>query len=277
MQSSPLLTDQQIHPHKVTKPIQLVAAWLLGLVLLDGMFLGTAVTLDQNNWPHGLLIIAAVVNVLVFLVAIFVLQTKFRAELQEDQFYYLSKRTSQVVQLDKAMEKDVRLESLESRLYALEGSVTSITVEPSVNNLDRSDLFEWDSWRVAVNSLHPQLKEIVAALEENGIPIVEYFGNHPGAKPPSRWVVSISFSIPVELQVKLLRTITRFDFIGFSRWEPQRAADEYEDVYIGSYGTDSIVPFTSKLKNILEHAKAPKLLDDYYRNHSFNLSNTQVE
>jgi hypothetical protein len=86
--------QERILPHKVTKPIQLVAAWLVGLVLIDGCFLGTALYLSGSEWARIVLIMASIINVPLFLGAIFLLQTKFRAELQEDTFYsqYLAKK-----------------------------------------------------------------------------------------------------------------------------------------------------------------------------------------
>jgi hypothetical protein len=265
------MSDQQIQPHKVTKPIQLVAAWLAGLILIDAMFLGAAATLDHLDWPHGLLIIASVINVPIFLGAIFLLQTKFRAELQEDSFYaqYLSKRTSQVVRIDKNADQDAKLEALESRLLNLERT-TAVTVS-DVTGLYRTEnelSSDWGEWRVSINILHPQLNDIRNALEKACIPVAEVFGMHKNAEPPSRWVISVSYQIPVELQVKLLHTLMAFDFTGFNRWEPRRDADEYEDVYIGGYGDDPIVLFTPKLRNILDSPAAPKLLDTYCRMHS---------
>lgn len=72
---------------KVTKPIQLLAAWLAGLVLVNGTFLAAAKVISQPYWLPAVLVIAAVVNVFVFLACMFILQTKFRAQLQEDSYY----------------------------------------------------------------------------------------------------------------------------------------------------------------------------------------------
>jgi hypothetical protein len=79
--------DERIEPHKVTKPIQLLAAWLLGLIAVDGSFLTAAAVLKQPQWASTLLIIAAVCNVPLFLVSLFLLQTRFRPEMQEDSYY----------------------------------------------------------------------------------------------------------------------------------------------------------------------------------------------
>ena len=79
--------NQEIPVEKVTKPIQLLAAWLTGLIIVDGTFLTAANTLTGPEWAIGLLIVASVLNVPAFLLTIFLLQTKFRPEMQEDSFY----------------------------------------------------------------------------------------------------------------------------------------------------------------------------------------------
>lgn len=79
--------EQQISPEKVTKPIQLLAAWLSGLIIVDSLFLAAARLLTAPAWIPVLLTIAAVGNVPLFLVCIFLLQTRFRPEMQEDAYY----------------------------------------------------------------------------------------------------------------------------------------------------------------------------------------------
>lgn len=81
------MSNQQIDPEKVTKPIQLLAAWLLGLVLVNSAFLFAAVQIDTPTWVTGALVIASMLNVPIFIACLFILQTKFRPEMQEDKFY----------------------------------------------------------------------------------------------------------------------------------------------------------------------------------------------
>lgn len=85
---------QRIDAAKITRPIQLLAAWLIGLIVVNGSFLAAAITLSSPAWTPALLVIASVINVPLFLLCIFLLQTKFRPEMQEDRYYseYLSKQ-----------------------------------------------------------------------------------------------------------------------------------------------------------------------------------------
>ncbi len=81
------MQDQKIEAHKITKPIQLMAVWFVALLLLDSAFLLAAVKVTQPAWLAPTLVISAIVFVPLFLVGVFLMQTVFRKELQEDQYY----------------------------------------------------------------------------------------------------------------------------------------------------------------------------------------------
>src|SRR6266849_7718277 len=81
------MTEPQIQPHRITKPIQMLAVWMAGLVLLVGSFLAGARVLTKPDWVPPFLAIAAVSLVPLFLVLLFLMQTKFRPQLQEDAYY----------------------------------------------------------------------------------------------------------------------------------------------------------------------------------------------
>ncbi len=81
------MAEPQIQPHRITKPIQLLAVWMAGLVLLVGSFLAGARVLTKPDWVPPFLVIAAVSLVPLFLVLLFLMQTKFRPQLQEDVYY----------------------------------------------------------------------------------------------------------------------------------------------------------------------------------------------
>jgi len=81
------IRDQKIEAHKITKPIQLMAVWFIALLLLDSAFLFAAVKVTHPSWLAPTLVISAIVFVPLFLVGVFLMQTVFRKELQEDQYY----------------------------------------------------------------------------------------------------------------------------------------------------------------------------------------------
>lgn len=90
------MADANIRPHRITKPIQLLAAWLAGLAIVNGSFLAAAATIHTPSWITGTLVLASILNVPIFLLSLFILQTKFRPEMQEDSYYseYLQKKYS---------------------------------------------------------------------------------------------------------------------------------------------------------------------------------------
>lgn|SRR5690348_4736380 len=81
------MNQHGISPEKVTKPIQLLAAWLIGLFVTNGSFLFAARQIEHPSWGSAMLLIAAVANVPVFIGSLFLLQTKFRPQMQEDSYY----------------------------------------------------------------------------------------------------------------------------------------------------------------------------------------------
>ncbi len=80
------MRDDKIEPERITKPIQLTAVWFVALLLLDSLFLAAAKTLEPS-WVTPTLVISAIAFVPLFLVGVFLMQTVFRRELQEDQYY----------------------------------------------------------------------------------------------------------------------------------------------------------------------------------------------
>lgn len=79
--------EPRIEPHKITKPIQLLAVWLAALVLLFGAFLAGSRLVADPPWLRPVFGIAAVAIVPSFMLLIFVMQTRYRSELQDDSYY----------------------------------------------------------------------------------------------------------------------------------------------------------------------------------------------
>lgn len=264
------MTENKIEPHKVTKPIQLLAAWLVGLVLINGSFLFTAIKIDSGVWERSALIVASIVNVPIFLYALFLLQTKFRAELQEDAFYadYLSKKTAAPIRIDKNTSQDIKIEELERKVLQL----SSISVQDTNrqdeerNSTITPQALDWSKWSVALNECHPKFTDIRTALREAKIPLGAIFG-HKGLEPPTKWIVSLSHHLPIANRIAVLRAVLSFGFDGFEFWEPVREADEGEDVYIGSYGDGSYALITEELTALLESDLEAVDLNHYYKKH----------
>jgi len=236
---------------------------MVGLIATNASFLTTAVLMEGDHWGRNALIVASIANVPLFLLALFVLQTKFRAELQEDTYYsdYLSKKSTAVVRLDKNAAQDAKIEALEKQLttLSLESVVTPVVLSGDAVHLD------WIDWAVALNVHHPEFNAIRRSLKDAGIPLSELFGKTSGK--PEKWIISIDRSMPFTHKVKLLDVLVPFGFDGFLFWNPAVDADENENVYIGSYGGGRWTAITSELGTLLAGGPDPIDLKAYMAAH----------
>ena len=81
------MDSPKIDAHRITKPIQLMAVWFIALFLIDSVFLTAACKLTEPSWISPILVISAIVFVPLFLIGVFLVQTVFRKELQDDKYY----------------------------------------------------------------------------------------------------------------------------------------------------------------------------------------------
>ena len=194
--------NQKIPVEKVTKPIQLLAAWLTGLIIIDASFLAAANTLAGPEWAIGFLIVAAVLNVPAFLVAIFLLQTKFRPEMQEDTFYakYLESKTGSAREpinashLAKVKEevfsantKTLELVSelqdeIKNLSFKVENGVAKAVASVESSELERKiqdavDVSAWNQYEVRLNKYIKSSSSFKKCLIESNIPVHSTFGN----------------------------------------------------------------------------------------------------
>jgi hypothetical protein len=218
------VTEQRIEPQKVTKPIQLLAAWLVGLVLTNGIFLAAALQLADGTWERRALVISAIANVPIFLIALFVLQTRFRAELQEDSYYatYLSQKTNRVVTVEK---EAVRPDGISRRSDIQETNQVQLRI-PAVTSSDvLAVLF-------GVNKNLPNAEALKSRLGELGFARCTTFGSD---EPPEHLVVSISQYLSDEVRNQVLRIVSEMGFQHYRPYDNQLEESE-EDVLLGSYG-----------------------------------------
>jgi hypothetical protein len=231
------ITEQAIKPEKITKPIQLLGAWLAGLLSVDGCFLIAAANLGAGSWESKALIVASIVNVPLFLVAVFILQTKFRPELQEDSFYstYLSRKTNQIVHVskdDQWTELFRRLSALEDRASVLPQVATlAQAVVPALPE-ERKPSSTLEDLNFSVNLHLPDGDKIAEALFKRGVPAVSEFGTN---EAPEHRVVAISKHLPKRSVKEVIALARELDFDGYTMWDP-REEDIEDDVLLGAYG-----------------------------------------
>jgi hypothetical protein len=257
-----LTTSQKIEPQKVTKPIQLLAAWLVGLIVVDGAFLTAAVQLGTGGWERGALIIAAIVNVPLFLFALFLLQTRYRPELQEDVFYsqYLDKKTNTLVTVDRS-------EVLDRELTAIRAELRLLTTETERRlSQQRSAIpLLGVRWRIALNKHLSDFDQLLALLKERGVLVSDVFG---AAKPPKGRYVAIAHFLDFQSKLEVLRLAVEMKMDAYTYFDPIEE-EINEQVLIGSYGSGRF-PITPELHELLQSEPDESDLLMYERAYSKN-------
>jgi len=81
------MEQSKIKPEEITRQIQNYAVWFVGLLLLETAFLTSATLLKDSSWLPVALVITAIAIIPVFVVTIFILQTKYRTQFLDDPYY----------------------------------------------------------------------------------------------------------------------------------------------------------------------------------------------
>lgn len=210
------INKDTINPETITKPIQLLSAWLIGLLLLVSTLLTAAGLLNTPSWLPPFLAISAVSIIPIFLVLIFLLQTKYRPEMQEDSYYsmYLNTETNQyessaetndnniAIQEIAKISKDVK-EQLKTvhNLISNVGNNNKDSVENAIDNSKeklahlekRIDLYSVEMY---INRYLPKYSQIVDIVKLLGIVKFHEFGSK---KSPPELVISFGEDIPIDI------------------------------------------------------------------------------
>lgn len=219
------MEKNKLSPEKITKPIQLLGAWLVGLLAVDSAFLTAATSMDVSSWQSGILTVAAIVNVPLFIGALFLLQTKFRPELQEDSYYstYLNNRTNEVMKVPKS---ELLHEQLLLRINKIESKLKSQKSSESTSKLSIL------SYGVNVNLDKSIDGKVESKLHDLGIETIRVFGDE--SNKPDELVVAVAEHLPREVVNQVLMMAKEFGFESYSYIEPFEEIDE--DVLFGAYG-----------------------------------------
>lgn len=231
------MAQPNIEPKAVTKPIQLLAAWLVGLVLVDAAFLTAASQIQQPTWASGALVVASILNVPIFLGFLFFMQTKFRPEMQEDTFYakYLERKST-----DTKKTEYIRVdEEGESKF-----SISEIKVDRRISIAKNEPV-------VQVNDLLPKFDEIVESLRKSGIAIRATFGSTSSdPKAPEKLIISMREGADPLLFQEVVRAVEPFGIEGVSISE--QFFTDNDNIYVGSYVyqeyDEQITPFKGEVR-----------------------------
>jgi hypothetical protein len=219
------MTDAPVKPERITKPIQLLGAWLAGLLSIDTCFLVAAAQMPAESWEMRALVLASIVNVPLFLAAVFLLQTRFRPEMQEDSYYssYLSRKTNERIVVSK---DDIQLFQITKKVSDLESRLLAADRKRMPLHAGLQDL------SVGVNQSLEDREVISQRLSEAGILGFTTFGDD---EPLEDRTVAISQFLPPE---KITQILSLSRELGFKRYTvyDNLAEEIVEDVLFGSYG-----------------------------------------
>ncbi|MPM14234.1 hypothetical protein SDC9_60595 [bioreactor metagenome] len=181
--------------------------------------------MNTGSWEFKTLTIAAIVNVPLFLIAVFILQTRFRPELQEDRYYstYLGNKTNQPIIINK---EDAQLDNLIHRIAELEKKLSNIDKDGDVPNNRLIDLV------IGVNKHLPDIDQLSKKLAKIGLLDYTLFG---GKEPPKGRNVSISKYLPKPTIRKIVKLARELNFTTYNLYD-NNEENAVEDVLIGSYG-----------------------------------------
>ena len=276
--------EPRIQPHRVTKPIQLLAAWLAGLVLVDSAFLTAAGMIPEPSWAPGVLVAASVINVPLFIAALFLLQTRFRPEMQEDQFYakYLDRRGGEGtgLEIDSGLREEVAqtqsqlveavssiqmaLEELSKEVAAasahaadLELTKTLSRLEDKVSNIgpDLTALrhrVSWQRYEIQLNNRLAIASEAKEALKNAGVPVEIW---NTGSEPnPPKVAVGPGFDLHTLRVVFEAISGLAFEWVDYGLDIPGEEKQYENMLLIGSYGyrEEQAIPFHEFLAMLRE-------------------------
>ncbi len=96
-----------IPPHKITQPFQLLAAWMVGMILIVGELIYASLS-TTREWQSITYTVSAIILTLIFIRVIFLLQTRFRPEMQDAQHYQEIWMATRGQEINKSKSLDIK-------------------------------------------------------------------------------------------------------------------------------------------------------------------------
>jgi hypothetical protein len=250
------MENNNIKPEKITKPIQLLAAWLIGLILIVSALLTAAATIKNPEWIPAFFSISAIAIIPLFLILIFLLQTRYRPQMQEDEFYskYLNSNTmeKETTSIDFIIEKVTR--KIDEKIFEL-SSITQDQIEIINENIielsSKSNNGEMEILRrkpialkgfqgfikgasndISFNIKLEKANEILAHLSKLNIKVNDFFGTREDRVKPEIFLFSFGANVDYEILKILIIELQKF---GLTHLRVVEEPDRENNIYIGSY------------------------------------------
>lgn len=255
------MSKNNIKPEKITKPIQLMAVWFSALIFLVGLLLTAANTIKTPNWITPMLSIFVILIIPVFIYFIFLLQTKFRSELQDDHYFSLSKDYNNYAITTKSNESEfdklsdlyksfnefstIQKEKLEEIISIINNSNNNridnekiIEITNSINEeANKIDVKVSKNIYIELNSIVPNFKQIQLELLKSGFEFINLFQGKNN-KPPSKFLISIGKNIEPNSVIEILKLLKKIEdeiYLNYIGDTGFIAEDSRNKVIIGSY------------------------------------------
>jgi hypothetical protein len=263
------MSENKINAEKITKPIQLLAVWLIGLIALVGSLLTAAGTIHQPDWMPVFLAISAVSIIPMFLGLIFLLQTRYRPEMQEDLFYskYLEKDSQTFEDINNENSNNLEIDELKREILSISESTKeelekirtvikqddsksnqskiSEIIEKSDDKLDKlKELIKFASIDLKINIQLKNYNKVLEIIKSIGFINFSEFGKNKTA--PAKLVISIGGNI----QIDVIKTLV-VDLIPLGATSIRMRLESSNAIYIGSYNTEDLVPINEELISAL--------------------------
>lgn len=260
-----------IQPEKITKPIQLLAVWFAGLVLLVGLLLTGAKTITEPLWLVPVLAISSIVIIPIFLYFVFLLQTKYRPQMQEDTFYseYLDKTTNKPVNKAEISVSSNTLVELQNQVNLLtekykaqlssfedlleENKTTNVSSPERIHQLRAiiqnttegitkvEETIKKSTFTLQLNRLLPDFQKIRLELLKSGFENLSEFTGGSG-KPPKTFLISAGRNVTPSFLVETIKTLRplKLEKVSLIIDEDNVVIDMHADeIVVGSYAYEN--------------------------------------
>jgi hypothetical protein len=243
------MSEHKINPEKITKPIQLLAAWLIGLIVLVGSLVTAANLVTSPTWLPVLFSIAAIAIIPLFLYLIFQLQTKYRPQMQEDQYYsqYLNNNTNEIeYEVDEKLiqlinknfnDRILKLaEVQEKQLLELNKRINLLLPESKSSEVKitsvRTDIINSSSTLVFLNQKIENYEKVRNVVKSLKISIFDFFGDMPESSKLDMFLLSFGSEVEIEILKKLIPNLLKY---GLTHIRIVEENHKKNNLYIGSY------------------------------------------
>jgi hypothetical protein len=281
------MKDERIRPEKITKPIQLLAVWLIGLIAIETSLLAASATITKPEWLPVFFGISAVAIIPLFLFLIFLLQTKYRPQIQEDEYYskYLDKNTMQFIQIDKNNNPRNELIKQETKKLIEETKKSINTIKESVDKDEKKETIEniiissdnkiknieriikYATHNLWINNTLDNFSLIVEKIKEIGFNSFKEFGNE---KIPQNFHVSFTNTVnPIIIKEILIDLIPLGAYsIAIIDDEEAKRKNYGNAIFLGSYlyNNPNKTIINQKILNKISSLNEKSTINDLFKN-----------